>query len=135
MLQIKHGLGGRSDGDADDPSTLSENEKRLQKAFIREVDAMIRLRSPHTVHIFGKITSHNDHLILVMELLVGGDLRMFLKTSKRRLPVEQCRGIIGDVCAGMAFLHSKNTVHGDLKSANVLLDGEGRAKVRVPRPT
>lgn len=131
-MEIKHGLGGVADGDEDEPSTVSDRERRERKAFLREVEAMIRLRSPHTVLIYGKITSQKYRLVLVMELLVGGDLRMLLKSSKQPLPEEQCRGIIGDICAGMAFLHSKDTVHGDLKSANVLLDGGGKAKVRSP---
>lgn len=134
VLQIKHGLGGVDDGGADGPSTMTDSEKRQRKAWLRELEAMIRLRSPHIVHVFGKIASRKDRLVLVMELLVGGDLRLLLKKSKPRLPEEQCRGIIGDVCAGMAFLHSKDTVYGDLKSANVLLDGDGRAKVRFPAP-
>ena len=130
-MLIKHGLGGMSDGDADEPSTMAKNEKRHLKSFLRELDAMIRLRSPHTVHVYGKITSEQNHLVLVMELLVGGDLRMLLHSSNQPLPEEQSRRIIEDVCAGMAFLHSKETVHGDLKSANVLLDGAGRAKVQL----
>ena len=91
---------------------------------------MIRLRSPYTVNVYGAITSQKDRLILVMELLTGGDLRSFLRNSEARLPEVQARRLITDVCAGMAFLHSKNAVHGDIKSANVLLDGEGRGKVR-----
>lgn len=91
---------------------------------------MILLRSPHTIHVYGKITSQQDRLVLVMELLVGGDLRMLLKYANQPLPEDQSWSIIRDICAGMAFLHSKETVHGDLKSANVLLDGHGRAKVR-----
>lgn len=90
---------------------------------------MIRLRSPNTVNVFGAVTSLPDRMVLVMELLSGGDLFTMLKKSKERLPEEQCRHIISDICTGMAFLHSKSTVHGDLKSANVLLDGGGRAKV------
>ncbi|CAN0571064.1 unnamed protein product, partial [Laminaria digitata] len=42
----------------------------------------------------------------------------------------RARRIIGDMCTGMSFLHSKETIHGDLKSPNVLFDGTGRAKVR-----
>ena len=59
------------------------------------------------------------------------DRLTLLRRSKKPLPEARARRIIGDVCAGMAFLHSKDTVHGDLKSANVLLDGGGRAKVRM----
>ncbi|CAN0338616.1 unnamed protein product, partial [Ectocarpus fasciculatus] len=68
-------------------------------------------------------------MVLVMELLPNGDLLTLLRRSKKPLPEEKSRQIIGDICAGMAFLHGKNTVHGDLKSANVLLDGGGRAKI------
>ncbi|CAN0277211.1 unnamed protein product, partial [Scytosiphon promiscuus] len=90
---------------------------------------MIRLRSPNTLNVFGAVTSLSDRMVLVMELMPNGDLRTLLKNSEQALPEEQSRQIIGDICAGMAFLHSKETVHGDLKSANVLLDGAGRAKI------
>lgn len=90
---------------------------------------MVRLRSPYTVNVYGAITSLQDRLVLVMELLAGGDLRTLLKCSDQALPENQCRQIVRDICAGMDFLHSKKTIHGDLKSANVLLDGSGRAKV------
>ncbi|CAN0513117.1 unnamed protein product, partial [Ectocarpus sp. 8 AP-2014] len=64
---------------------------------------MIRLRSPHTVNIYGAITSRKDSLVLVMELLVGGDLHALLKRSEGPLPVEHARRIIRDVCEGLAF--------------------------------
>ncbi|CAM9173780.1 unnamed protein product [Ectocarpus sp. 6 AP-2014] len=134
VLHIAHDL-GKPGGQEDllearvDGQSNPEREKSQRKAFLRELEAMIRLRSPHTVGVYGAMTSRPDRLVLVMELLAGGDLRRLLKNSDQPLPEEQCRRIIGDICAGMHFLHSKETVHGDLKSANVLLDGAGRAKI------
>lgn len=107
--------------------------KDQRKAFVRELDAMTRLRSPHTVNVYGAVTSLSDRLILVMELLPGGDLGTFIKRSTKLLPPPEAHCIIEDICAGMAFLHSKSTIHGDLKPANVLLDGTGRVKVRPRR--
>ncbi|CAN0262805.1 unnamed protein product [Ectocarpus sp. 4 AP-2014] len=122
VLYIGHELGA-----------LDENQKqretRQRRAFLRELEAMIRLRSPNTVNVFGAVTCLPDRMVLVMELLPNGDLLTLLKKSKKPLPEKQARRIIRDICAGMAFLHSKNTVHGDLKSANVLLDGDDRAKI------
>eukprot|EP00903_Cladosiphon_okamuranus_P018719 g17232.t1 len=135
VLEIDHGLTGLEGTDDDDePASRqiggAERERRQRRAFLRELQAMLRLRSPHCVQVYGVMTSSPDRLVIVMELLVGGDLRMLLKRRRRqRLPDEQCRRIIGDVCAGMEFLHSKETVHGDLKSPNVLLDGAGRVKI------
>lgn len=105
------------------------NDKR--RAFLRELDAMIGLRSPHTVNVYGAVTSMPDRLVLVMELLSEGDLRTMLGNRDHPLSEQKVRQIIGDICAGMEFSHIKETVHGDLKSANVLLDGAGRVKVGV----
>lgn len=105
------------------------HEDRGRKSFLRELQAMIRLRSPHTVNVFGAVTSRQDRLVLVMELLPGGDLHALLKGAVEPLAEEHARRIIGDICAGMSFLHQKETIHGDFKSPNVLLDGDGRAKV------
>lgn len=139
-MHISHDLGKHGeDDDVQDGSTKSHlNIKRVtnqRKAFLIELNAMIRLRGPYTVNVYGAVTSLKNRLVLVMELLAGGDLRTLLKNAKQSLPEDQSRQILGDICAGMAFLHGKGTVHGDLKSANVLLDGSGRAKVIVAMAT
>lgn len=105
-------------------------EQSRRRDFLRELEAMVRLRSPHVVQVFGAITSNPEAFIIVMELVHGGDLAARLRVAEEQLPVERARLIIGDICAGIVYLHSKRTVHGDIKSANILLDRNGRAKVR-----
>ena len=107
---------------------IQETGNSQSKAFLTELGNMTRLSSPYTVHVYGAVTSQPDKFILVMELLSGGDLRTLLK-SEEKISYDKSFQIIGDICAGMDFLHSKNIIHGDLKSANVILDGSGRAKI------
>ncbi|CAM9933429.1 unnamed protein product, partial [Hapterophycus canaliculatus] len=45
------------------------------------------------------------------------------------LDVRALRGILKDVCSGMAHLARLGFVHGGLSSSNVLLDANGRAKI------
>lgn len=104
-------------------------ENRELAGFLRELEAIKRLRSPRTVQIFGAVTAPRDRVVLVMELLPGGDLRYRLRRSRRPLDDGTLRGIVTDICSGMAFLHGEAFVHGDLKSSNVLFDAAGRAKV------
>lgn len=106
-----------------------DGENNRRKAFWRELQAMIRLRSPQTVNVYGAVTSRQGCYILVMELLPGGDLRGLLKNAAGPLTEVHSGQIVRDICAGMSFLHRKETIHGDLKSPNVLFDGAGRAKV------
>eukprot|EP00903_Cladosiphon_okamuranus_P009797 g9314.t1 len=121
--------GARSSHGENGSLSQSHQHRQQRKAFMRELEAMQRLRGPHTVTIYGAVTSLSDRLILVMELLPGGDLRHRLRKAKGPLDEKVLRKIVRDICCGMAFLHAKQTVHGDLKSANVLFDAAGTAKI------
>lgn len=86
---------------------------------IRVVDAMVCLRSPYTVNVFGAIPCSVrccwDRLIIfVMELVAGGDLRTLLSNPSTHCPRSTSRG------AGATDhrRYGEETVHGDLKSAN-----------------
>eukprot|EP00903_Cladosiphon_okamuranus_P009809 g9324.t1 len=126
---------GEAEADGDDG--------RRHAALVREVATLKRLRNPRIVTLYGAVRGGTttgggggDPLLLAMELLPGGSLRQRLQrsTSRRRggpLPLswKALRGIVKDVCAGMAFLHGESFVHGGLSSTNVLLDAKGRAKI------
>ena len=128
-MKFEHALG--EDDSTKDDAPITEKSKVLRYGFLQELETMMRLRGPYTVNVYGIITTRKDSLVLVMELLTGGDLRNLLRNASEDLPEERVRLITKDVCAGIVFLHRKNTVHGDLKSPNVLFDGAGRAKVIV----
>lgn len=76
-----------SSGQSDNKS--ADQEKGQRRAFKRELGAMMRLRSPYTVLLYGAVTSQSDRLILVMGLMPGGDLRSFLRDAGG--PVEEGR--------------------------------------------
>lgn len=136
MIQVEHEFGRHNSFneekacDIKQPAPKMGHHNSRRKAFWSELQAMIRLRSPHTVNVYGAITSREDSLVLIMELLPGGDLRALLKGAAEPLDETFARRIVRDICAGMSFLHHKETIHGDLKSANVLFDATGRAKVK-----
>ena len=134
ILPISHNdydTNGGDNYDEEEARQKERAEKSQRREFFRELEAMFRLRSPHTVQVYGAVTCRKDELVIVMELLAGGNLRVLLDAAKEPLSENHTRQLVGDVCAGMAFLHSKETIHGDLKSSNVLLDGAGRAKVHT----
>ncbi len=64
--------------------------------------------------------------MMVTDLVEQGNLRNFL--SVRNWDQSLGRKFLGDVAAGMAYLHSSGILHGDLKSLNVLID-ESRAMI------
>jgi len=89
---------------------------------------LCRFSHPNIVQFIG-VTEKNDDIYIVTEYVAGGNLRQFLKDKKVDLPWELRIQIAIDIASGMAFLHSKNVIHRDLKSKNILVEDNWRVKV------
>lgn len=75
-----------------------------------------------------EIIATETSIWLVFELCAGGELFDYLVESGRLGELE-VRRIIGQLCVGMAYVHSRGVVHRDLKLENVLLDEKCNIKI------
>lgn len=68
---------------------------------------------------------------LVMEYVPGITLRRLMEQYPAGMPEGMAAGIVLDVAAGIAYLHSSQPpyIYRDLKAANVIITPEGRAKL------
>ncbi|KAK1939045.1 putative serine/threonine-protein kinase pats1 [Phytophthora citrophthora] len=133
--------------------TAVYHRRRAVLDFVEEIRIMSRLEHNRIVEFRGVALSAERDLLLIMEYLPRGDLRTFLNAVKRKgenatsssggshgsrdqfqsiwtWTKSQWRLAI-DIIEGLVYLHSLNPplVHGDLKSANVLLRSNLRAKL------
>ena len=105
---------------------LDRLTERAEEEFKNEAAIMAELRHPNVVALYGIVLQ--PEYCMVMELLENGSLYSVLH-SKRALDWDLRQRIALDMSRGLAFLHSKKILHRDLKSLNVLLDGNMRAKL------
>jgi len=100
--------------------------------FIKEAEIMSKCaQSPYIVRFFGIcVCVEKQNYSIVMEYLEKGSLYHILKDTKEILPWNPIRWKIAiDITHGLNYLHSKEILHRDLKSPNVLIDNEYRAKI------
>eukprot|EP00834_Sanchytrium_tribonematis_P003531 NODE_139_length_16235_cov_0.569038.p2 type:complete len:653 gc:universal NODE_139_length_16235_cov_0.569038:6412-8370(+) len=91
------------------------------RQILREVKAFEKLnKSPYICKFFG-ITSVNHNLGLVLEYLDNCTLYSWLYFEKQ-LPMDKIHQIQLGIARGLAYLHSNQIAHNDLKSNNIMLD-------------
>ena len=71
---------------------------------------------------------HDGRPFIVFEYVDGENLKQLVERDGP-LPVEQALELAIEVARGLAFAHEKGFVHRDVKPQNVLLNGNGEAKV------
>ncbi len=93
----------------------------------QEATIMGAMRSDYIVSVRG-ICLEEPHYCLVMELMPKGSLYHLLKNNAE-LPLSVRLRIGLDVISGLYQLHKEAILHRDLKSLNVLLNDQLRAKI------
>src|SRR5262245_45030491 len=106
-------------------ASLGADEQRL-KRFRREAQSAAKLNHPNiiTVYDFGE---ELGHLYMAMELLEGRDLSDVIRSGE--LELEECLGLMEQICDALAFAHTAGVVHRDLKPANIHVLPDGQVKV------
>ena len=74
----------------------------------------------------------NDHFNIVMEYCDNKDLKSFINTHKNNnelINEEVIYNIILDICYGIKEIHSKNSIHRDLKPGNIFISDDYKIKI------
>lgn len=98
-----------------------DSKKRLESALKRELEILAVLRHPCTPRLLA--TDFNpDRFCIVLPYCEGGDLFDLAVTHRKQLSPLLIRRIFAEVAIAVAYLHSKNIVHRDIKLENVLVN-------------
>ncbi|MEX2157181.1 MAG: serine/threonine-protein kinase [Gemmatimonadales bacterium] len=99
----------------------------LAGRFLREAQTVARLEHPHIVPIY-KVGRHEEVFYIIMRCIDGPSLRQLLGTQQR-LSVGDAARIARQVADALAYAHSHDIVHRDVKPDNILLDKSGHVLV------
>ncbi|MGH7531448.1 MAG: serine/threonine-protein kinase [Gemmatimonadales bacterium] len=99
----------------------------VAERFLREAQTIARLEHPHIVPIY-KVGRQDDVFYIIMRCVDGPSLGQILGTHQR-LSVGDAARITRQVADALAYAHSHDIVHRDVKPDNILLDKSGYVMV------
>ncbi|MHC4398816.1 MAG: serine/threonine-protein kinase [Planctomycetota bacterium] len=108
------------------PERLASDPQRLEY-FHNEVRLARQVSHPNVCRVYDIGEVDGQHY-LSMEYVDGEDLATLIRRIGR-LPPDKGVDIARQLCAGLAAAHDRGVLHGDLKPANVMLDGRGRVRI------
>jgi tRNA A-37 threonylcarbamoyl transferase component Bud32 len=104
----------------------TEDEEYLER-FRREARSVAQLSHPNIVTVIDRGEADGRQFI-VFEFVDGETLKHLID-REGPLPVDEALDIAASIARALAFAHGQGLVHRDVKPQNVLLNGDGRAKV------
>ena len=107
---------------------LDPSQPQAAEDFRRELRVLCGLRHRHVVQFLGACTTGPD-LCLVMDFCGFGSLYGVLHNRRQHITAAHVLRWMADTARGMVYLHSRNIIHRDIKSGNLLLNDSGVVKV------
>ncbi|KAE8689194.1 Mitogen-activated protein kinase kinase kinase YODA [Hibiscus syriacus] len=106
-----------------DDRTSKESLKKLNQ----EINLLSQLSHPNIVRYYGSEPGE-EALSVYLEYVSGGSIHKLLQEyGAFKEPVIQ--NYTKQILSGLAYLHGRNTVHRDIKGANILVDPNGEIKL------
>ncbi|MQM12477.1 hypothetical protein Taro_045387 [Colocasia esculenta] len=102
--------------------------------FLNEISILSSLRHPNLVALYGCTTRHSHELLLVYEFVPNGTIADHLhghRAAEGALAWPLRLRIAVETATALAYLHALRppVIHRDVKTCNILLDGDFRVKV------
>ncbi len=103
------------------------DDERLRERFRREARAAAKIAAANVVAIHD-VGDADGRPFIVMEYVAGPTLAAVMKQTPI-LATARALAIARDIAAGLAAAHAIGVIHRDVKPANVIIDGDGSAKL------
>ena len=100
----------------------------VRERFWAEARAAAGLVHPHIVTVHNLGTDRNYHYI-EMEFVPGGNTLREAVVKNGWLEVPNSTDLVRQVCLALEAAHDRGLVHRDVKPANIMLSGDGMAKL------
>ncbi|XP_073151550.1 mitogen-activated protein kinase kinase kinase 3-like [Henckelia pumila] len=104
-----------------------QSSRESLKQLNQEITLLSQLSHPNIVQYYGS-ELNEERLSVYLEYVSGGSIHKLLQEyGAFGEPVIQ--NYTRQILSGLAFLHGRNTVHRDIKGANILVDPNGEIKL------
>ncbi|XP_039040517.1 LEAF RUST 10 DISEASE-RESISTANCE LOCUS RECEPTOR-LIKE PROTEIN KINASE-like 1.2 isoform X2 [Hibiscus syriacus] len=120
------------DGRAVAVKRLYESNYKRVEQFMNEVSILTRLRHRNLVLLYGCTSRHSRELLLVYEYVPNGTVADHLHGQRAKSGALSWfirLDIAIETANALTYLHASDTIHRDVKTNNILLDGNFTVKV------
>jgi len=103
-------------------------DENSKNKVTREHSIWEKLQHPSIIQLY-EVFESDKHLLYIEELCAGGDLLTYVR-KRRRLKEPIAKYVLKQILEGLHYCHLKSILHRDIKLDNILLNAEGRIKVK-----
>ncbi|MGD1047727.1 MAG: serine/threonine-protein kinase, partial [Candidatus Krumholzibacteriaceae bacterium] len=107
------------------PPRVSDEE--ATQRFVNEAHAVSALDHPNICAIHEIDQTDDGQMFIVMPCYEGASLETMI--GRGPLGIEEALGVASQIARGLAKAHEKGIIHRDVKPGNILVTGDGLAKI------